>query len=74
MKAPLSPPAWMTHIASVVVHRCVTHALAQSLDPRAHLNDINWDLMSERLLTAEDAKMLWYYIQKEVCACHDVVL
>jgi len=59
----------MTHMASVVAHRCVTQALSQSIDPRAHLNEINYELMSERLLRAEDVKMLWYYIRKEVCVC-----
>jgi len=55
----------MTHMASVVAHRCVTQALSQSIDPRAHLNEINYELMGERLLRAEDVKMLWYYIRKE---------
>ena len=47
IEAPLHSPAWMTHVAAVVVHRCVTQALEQSIDPRTHLNDINWGPMSE---------------------------
>ena len=69
IEAPLHSPAWMTHVAAVVVHRCVTQALEQSIDPRTHLNDTNWGSMSEGLLKTKDIKMLWYYIQKEVCAC-----
>ena len=61
--------AWMTHMASMVVHKCVTQAVARCIDPRGHLNEINWEVMSERLLSGEDMKMLWYYIKKEVCVC-----
>lgn len=68
------PLAWMTHMASMVMHKCVTQALARSVDPRAHLNEINWEVMSERLLSGEDIKMLWYYIRKEVRALHQAGL
>ena len=60
-------------MASMVMHKCVTQALARSVDPRAHLNEINWEVMSERLLSGEDIKMLWYYIRKEVCVCVCIV-
>ena len=53
-------------MASMVVHKCVTQAVARCIDPRGHLNEINWEVMSERLLSGEDMKMLWYYIKKEV--------
>ena len=56
-------------MASMVVHKCVTQAVARCIDPRGHLNEINWEVMSERLLSGEDMKMLWYYIKKEVCVC-----
>jgi len=49
----------MTHMAALVVHRCETQALAQSIDPHTHLNDINWGPMSEDLLKTKDIKMLW---------------
>ena len=58
----------------MVMHKCVTQALARSVDPRAHLNEINWEVMSERLLSGEDIKMLWYYIRKEVRALHQAGL
>lgn len=74
MTSSLLPLAWMTHMASMVMHKCVTQALARSVDPRAHLNEINWEVMSERLLSGEDIKMLWYYIRKEVCALYQAGL
>ena len=60
-------PAWMSHIAAVVVYRCISEAMRRSFDPRVHLSDINWTLMVEGLLSSEDMKKVWYYIGKEVC-------
>lgn len=61
----LSPGSWMTHIASLIVYRCAQSAQSCGLDPREHLNEINWRQMLEGLLRPEDLHMTWYFIRRE---------
>lgn len=55
----------VTHSCSGGVSVCVG-GHAKLLRSRAHLSDINWTLMAEKLFSAEDMKKVWYYIGKEV--------
>jgi hypothetical protein len=55
----------MTHIASLVVHRCAQQAESRGLDPRGHLSEINWSQMLDGLLGPEDLQMMWYFIRRE---------
>ena len=55
----------MTHIASLIVYRCAQSAQSCGLDPREHLNEINWRQMLEGLLRPEDLHMTWYFIRRE---------
>ena len=64
--SPLSPEAWMGHMASLLVHRCAQRADACGLDPRHHLSDINWSKMVDGLLRPQDMHLIWYYIRREV--------
>ena len=58
--------AWMNHIASILVYRCVGQAMARSVDPRGNLQEFKWDILCDGLLTPEDLKMVWFFIEREV--------
>ena len=58
--------AWMNHIASILVYRCVGQAMARSVDPRGKLKEFRWDILSDGLLTPDDLKMVWFFIEREV--------
>ena len=62
----LFPTAWKSHIASIIIYRCVGQALAQSFDPRGSLKEFNWDVLTDGLLTPDDLKMVWFFIEREV--------
>ena len=62
----LFPTAWKSHIASIIIYRCVGQALAQSFDPRGSLREFNWDVLTDGLLTPDDLKMIWFFIEREV--------
>ena len=49
-----------------MVYRCVGQALAQSFDPRGSLKEFNWDALTDGLLTPDDLKMVWFFIEREV--------
>jgi hypothetical protein len=49
-----------------MIYRCVGQALAQSFDPRGSLNEFNWDVLTDGLLTPDDLKMVWFFIEREV--------
>ena len=61
-----SPAAWKSHIASIMIYRCVGQALAQSFDPRGSIKEFNWDVLTDGLLTPDDLKMIWFFIEREV--------
>ena len=61
-----SPAAWKSHIASIVIYRCVGQALAQSFDPRGSIKEFNWDVLTDGLITPDDLKMIWFFIEREV--------
>ena len=61
----LSCAAWMTHMASLLVHRCAQKAESCGLDPRAHLSEINWSQMVQGLLLPRDLHLIWYFIRRE---------
>ena len=60
------PAAWKAHIASIMIYRCVGQALAQSFDPRGSIKEFNWDVLTNGLLTPDDLKMIWFFIEREV--------
>ena len=53
-------------MASILVYRCVGQALARSFDPRDNLKEFRWDVLSDGLFTADDLKMVWFFIKREV--------
>ena len=55
-------------MGSILVFRCVQNALLRSCDYRDGFNATDWaKVRSEVTLTAEDLKLVWFLIGKEVC-------
>ena len=64
----------MTHIASILVYRCVGQALVQSFDPRGHIKEFKWDFLSDGLLTPDDLQMVWFFIEREVNSIRKLIV
>ncbi len=69
---PLLPPipAWVSHAGSILIYRCIQSALKQSQDYRDDIESTDWAQVKDDLgLTADDLKVLWVLINKEVRMC-----
>lgn len=52
----------------MLVYNCVKQALANSIDPREHLDKIDWSVWAPNVLLGPDLHKLWVYISQEVIA------
>ena len=59
--------AWITHIASTVIYKCVQQAINNCIDAREHLESIDWSVWAPKVLDAKDLQKVWFYINREVC-------
>ena len=59
-------PAWLPHIAASVIDRVVMQAMNKAIDPRVHMDAINFDSWGSQILSGDDLKKIWVYISREV--------
>ncbi len=61
------PTAWLSHVASILICRCVQSALAKSCDYRERPQEANWaEVIKEVAMPEDDLKLVWLFIKKEV--------
>ncbi len=59
--------AWLSHVGSLLMLRCVQSALKRSHDYRESSEDTDWTEVRECVdVTAEDIRTVWFLINKEV--------
>lgn len=49
-----------------MVSQCVRQAVENAIDPREHMDHINWSVWAPDVLTGDTLNKLWIYISREV--------
>ena len=52
-----------------MINRVVAQAMNNAIDPREHMDHINFDSLGSQLLSGDDMEKIWLYISREVNGC-----